>query len=94
MISRDRYQAAFDRIDRLGLGVSHCKTCGIPCMPAGHASEGHPVSCDNCWEVEMRLDGYLRDGGPKARAILVAAFKMSIDEELAAHVLGAVEPKR
>ena len=46
----------------------HCGTCG---RPTDKTSTGR---CDGCWEVEHRLDGYLRDGGAAAATVLVEAL--------------------
>jgi hypothetical protein len=45
-----------------------CETCGQPIQGAG------AKFCDGCWEVEHRLDGYLRDGGEKAQRKLAEAL--------------------
>lgn len=46
-----------------------CGTCGRPTDKTG------TKRCDGCWEVEHRLDGYLRDGGVAARGELVLALQ-------------------
>ena len=47
----------------------HCGTCGRP------TDKTSTKRCDGCWEVEHRLDGYLRDGGVAARGELVLALQ-------------------
>lgn len=36
-----------------------CKTCGGP-VAAGMEHYTQPVACTNCWEVEQRLEDYLK----------------------------------
>ena len=43
------------------------------CATCGAAIDGG-TRCAWCWEVEHRLDDYLRRGGHKARAVLAAAL--------------------
>lgn len=47
-----------------------CSTCARPCDSVG--SE-RPL-CAGCWEVEHRLDDYLRDGGYRAADKLIEAL--------------------
>lgn len=48
-----------------------CAVCGAPAM----GPERIKPQCDGCWEVTARLDGFLRDGGDKAAAILRIALE-------------------
>jgi hypothetical protein len=48
-----------------------CGTCGRPC---DKVKSSRPL-CDGCWEVEYRLDAYLRDGGAAAARFLIAALE-------------------
>lgn len=48
-----------------------CGTCGRPTDKTG------TMRCDGCWEVEHRLDAYLRDGGDAAVGQLVDALARS-----------------
>lgn len=43
-----------------------CETCGEPTHMTA------TKRCNRCWEIESRLEGYLRDGGVKARRIVTA----------------------
>lgn len=52
-----------------GMLLPTCATCGLPCWPGGPGPR-----CDGCWEVESRLEGYLRDGGPTALEVLTQAI--------------------
>jgi hypothetical protein len=45
-----------------------CSTCGDPTRMTG------TKKCNDCWEVEGRLQGYLRRGGAKAYAVVLAAL--------------------
>jgi hypothetical protein len=47
-----------------------CATCGEPTPMRG------TERCNNCWEVEHRLEGYL-NGGSRARAFLEFAMRRS-----------------
>lgn len=51
--------------------LAACETCGRPTDKTG------TKRCDGCWEVEHRLDGYLRDGGDAAVGQLVDALARS-----------------
>jgi|GEM_PF-3444111 len=62
------YRATFS--DRSDAELVACGTCGRPCDKVGSK---HP-RCDGCWEVEHRLDSYLRDGGDAAAAVLIDAL--------------------
>jgi hypothetical protein len=46
-----------------------CKTCGKPTAMTG------TKLCDGCWEVESRLESYVRNGGDNAKAILERAIE-------------------
>ena len=50
-----------------------CVTCGRPYDMIGSKRP----ACVGCWEVEHRLDGYLRDGGDAAVEQLVGALSRS-----------------
>lgn len=45
-----------------------CRTCKRP------TDDTSAKLCDGCWEVEHRLDGYLRDGGGNAITKLLMAL--------------------
>jgi hypothetical protein len=45
-----------------------CKTCGTPTPMTG------TKLCDPCWELEVRLEDYLRRGGTKARVFVYDAL--------------------
>jgi hypothetical protein len=51
--------------------LAACATCGRP------TDKTSTKRCDGCWEVEHRLDSYLRDGGLAARSVLVSALHKS-----------------
>lgn len=42
-----------------------CETCGEPSLG---------VRCDNCWEFEHRLDGFLERGGTPAETVVKACL--------------------
>jgi hypothetical protein len=46
-----------------------CATCGEPTHMTG------TERCDRCYEVETRLEEYLRRGGDKAAAVLRSALE-------------------
>lgn len=48
-----------------------CATCGQA------AAFPEAEECTNCWEVERRLDMYLRDGGDKAAGFVALAVAAS-----------------
>jgi hypothetical protein len=45
-----------------------CATCGRP------TNKTTTKRCDGCWEVEHRLDSYIRDGGDRAIVLLLDAL--------------------
>lgn len=49
------------------LSAVPCETCGEPTTYTG------TKRCNGCWEVESRLADYVRRGGVKAQARLIAA---------------------
>ena len=49
-----------------------CETCGRP------TDKTDTKLCDGCWEVEHRLDGYLRDGAEKAARALIGALERAV----------------
>jgi hypothetical protein len=53
------------------LGIEHVP-CGVCGVPTGAARGGE--RCNNCWEVEHRLKGYLRDGGHAALCFILDAL--------------------
>jgi hypothetical protein len=55
-----------------GAELVACETCGRPTDKTG------TKRCDGCWEVEHRLDWYLRDGGPLARFRLSKALGRAV----------------
>lgn len=44
-----------------------CETCGAA-IPDGRL-------CTNCWEVERRIESYVRAGGAKAVAVIEKVLK-------------------
>jgi hypothetical protein len=59
--------------DRPDAELVACETCGRPCFKSKHPR------CDGCWEVEHRLDGYLRDGGDAASVVLLQAISRMLE---------------
>lgn len=64
----DRRRMLADHYKTLGMAFVPCETCGDPTDKTG------TKRCDGCWEVEHRLDGYVRDGGDVARGRLAKAL--------------------
>ena len=52
-----------------------CSTCARPCDSVGAK---RPL-CTGCWEVEHRLDGYLRDGGDEASLVVLQALSRMLE---------------
>lgn len=53
-----------------------CSTCGIP------TAETALKKCSNCWEVEGRLELYLRNGGDNAKAFVLLKLGMPDTKEV------------
>lgn len=62
-----------------------CETCGSPRSFPG------AQLCNGCWEVESRLDGYLRDGRLRARQFIELALEKAKEEEIRAKLIEAVK---
>lgn len=56
-------------IGRYEIPSCPCSTCGEPTTFTG------TKKCNNCWEVERRLQDYLNKGGVNAREFVVDALK-------------------
>lgn len=56
--------------------LTACCTCGRPC---DKVKTKHPL-CDGCWEVEHRLDAYLRDGGDEASLVVLQALSRMLEQ--------------
>ena len=52
--------------------LAACGTCGRPTDKTGKNPR-----CYGCWEVEHRLDSYLREGGDAAAAALIDALSLA-----------------
>jgi hypothetical protein len=53
-----------------------CATCGLP------TAETAIKKCPNCWEVEGRLELYLRNGGDNAKAFILLKLGMPDTKEV------------
>jgi hypothetical protein len=64
-----------------------CATCGGPIEGVG------AKCCDACWEVEVRLDGYIQRGGARARERLAEALLVSMETDNGRPLLYSIESK-
>ena len=56
------------------INLTACSTC--------NGATAHTIGgkkCDNCWQVEHRIDKYLRVGGSKARQFLADSLLAEVD---------------